>query len=113
MRYLLAISLVSSAIIFSSKSYSVEFLPNTLDDRVVIETISQDSIELSTPYGFHEDYGTDKINAVADYACGLYKRYAVYLAYWVNNVECDQMGAAAARREWSCRHHFSFACAIH
>lgn len=112
MRHALAVALLVSTLIFSGKSYAVEFLPETLDDRVAIQDISQDKIELSTPYGFHQDYGEDPINAVADYACSLYKRYAVFLTYWVNNTECDQIGAAAARQEWSCRHHFSFACAI-
>lgn len=112
MRNVLAIALLSFALIFFSKSYAVEFLPDTLDDRVSIQDISQDKVELTTPYGFHQDYGEDPINAVADYACSLYKRYAVFLVYWVNHLECDQMGAAAARQEWSCRHHFSFACAI-
>ena len=95
-----------------SSAHSVDFRPETQDDRVVVQNIEEDKVELSTPYAFHEDNGADKIYAVADWACGLFKRYAVYLSYWSSSVECDQMGAAQARREWTCRHHFEFACAI-
>ena len=112
MRYLLAICLASTIFISVSASNAVEYRPDNLDANVKVGNITQDMVELVTPYGYHEDRGFEPIADVADWACGLYQRYAVALAQWTSDVECDQMGAAQARREWSCEHYFRFACAI-
>lgn len=96
----------------AASAHAVEYRPDTLDARIKVGNITQDMVELVTPYGFHEDYGYEPIFDIADWACGLYQRYAVALAQWTSDVSCDQMGAAQARREWTCEHYFRFACAI-
>ena len=111
---LLTATILSTAIFLggSAVAHAVELKPSAFDPRIAVEDISQDKVDLIAPYGFHEDYGYEPIFDLADWACGLYERHAVGLSVRPSDDACDQMGAAAAKREWSCFHVFIFARAI-
>ena len=112
MRYLSAVVLSAMLVLAGNIVNAVEFRPQTQDQNVKVSDISQDKVDLVARYGYHEDHGFEPIYEVADWACSLYQRYAVGLSIWASDVACDEMGAAQARREWSCEHYFRFACAI-
>lgn len=112
MRYLTTLALALIIFMSVKSSNAVEFRAQTQDLNVKVSDIAQDKVDLVAPYGYHEDHGFEPIYKVADWACGLYQRYAVGLSIWPSDVSCDEMGAAMARREWSCEHYYRFACAI-
>ena len=97
-RYSIGVALAALIVASAPVAHAVDPAPDT-DDRVAIEEISADSVEISAPYLFHEGRYAADIDKVARWSCGLYKRVAVSISYSVSDDACDEIGEAAARRD--------------
>lgn len=75
--------------------------------------ISEDKVVIGSRYN-HGSYpkGQLEIQHVANWACGLYQRTAVFYNRWANDARCDEMGIVAAERSSDCWRNHHFACAI-
>ena len=83
-----------------------------VDDRVAIGVIAEDRVQVTAPYLFHESNHRADLNTLAEWACQLYKRNAVWVSFDVSDPVCDTLGMAAAKRDPSCGHTYLYACAI-
>ena len=83
-----------------------------VDDRVAIESVAEDRVEVTAPYMFDQSAHGADINTLAKWACGLYQREAVWLSYRISDTRCDQMGAEAAKRDPGCWDIHLYACAL-
>ena len=89
--------------------------PRTLNDRVFVSTIAEHQVVIRAPRTF----GTTQIEAGhlyewANWACGLYKRYAVGALNVETDSRCEQLrdGHGNITFRGVCTKYYLFACAI-